>query len=191
MKQHEYDGTTPTLIGWFDDFEGEHAFTALSNFYEGEPLTIPHVSKKPFATGEHAYAAMKTLDADIFELVRTADSPGEAKYLGQNLRLRPDWEEVKYDAMLAVLRSKFTLDREEGRVLLSTRDALLIEGTHWKDQVWGVDLRDYSAPANHAPGRNWLGTLLMARRAELRAEQVYGKVAPTVHFNAIFVGRSR
>ena len=186
MKQHQYRNGLPQIIGWFDDFAGPHEFQALSNFYVGEPLVIELLDSVPFATGEHAFAAMKAVNRDEYEAIRDAPDPALAKALGRSCVLRDDWEAVKYDAMMAVLRAKFTLNRYEGTVLLNTKDALLIEGTHWRDQVWGVDLRDDSAPANHAPGRNWLGTLLMARRAELLAERLFGVKHPTGMFNTIF-----
>lgn len=174
----------PWVIAYFDDFNGHHSFEALSNFYIGEPIHMRLLSKHPFMTGEHAFAAMKTRTHDDFVQIREARSPGEAKALGRRCALRPDWEEVKLDAMMAVLRAKFTLEREEGRVLLSTGDALLIEGTQWGDEVWGVSLRRNDPFKSH--GRNWLGTLLMARRAELKAEDAFGYKHPTGEYNLLF-----
>jgi ribA/ribD-fused uncharacterized protein len=183
---HIFDeGGNPEVIAWFDDFDGVHDYMALSNFYEGEPLNIPWFSDEPFATGEHAFAAMKAVRRDEFKRIQKSRSPGEAKALGQACKLRPDWESVKYDVMLAVLREKFTLDRVEGRVLLSTGDALLIEGTYWEDMVWGVALFNDRNPLM-APGRNWLGTMLMARRAELKAERLFGHRHQTGAYNAVF-----
>lgn len=175
----------PKVIGWFDDFDGQHPYVALSNFYIGEPLEIPQIDCD-FMTGEHAFAYMKADTRDEANWIRNAFDPGEAKMRGRQCVLRRDWEAVKYDAMMAVLRAKFTLDRLEGEVLLSTGDALLVEGTFWGDRVWGVDLRDDQVYATHSPGRNWLGTLLMARRAELVAERMYNVSHPTGLFNALF-----
>jgi ribA/ribD-fused uncharacterized protein len=178
---------TPELIAWFDDFNDIHEFVALSNFYEGEPLFVPIVGFT-VPTGEHAFAAMKAFKNGVdgqLERIVNAASPGEAKALGQTCKLRPDWEAVKYDVMMAVLRAKFTLDRVEGEVLLSTGNALLIEGTYWDDRVWGVSLFSDRSPLT-APGRNWLGTLLMARRAELKAEQLFDIAHNTGAYNGIF-----
>ena len=175
----------PEVIGWFDDFDGEHPYRALSNFYIGEPIEIPEI-EGAWMTGEHAYQALKAASAEERERIRRANSPAQSKMLGNTCQLRSDWEAVKYDAMMAVLRAKFTLGREEGRVLRATGDALLIEGTFWQDTVWGVDLRDDTVYATHAPGRNWLGTMLMARRAELKAESLYNRHHPTGIFNALF-----
>lgn len=178
----------PIVIAWFDDFDGPHDFAALSNFYEGEPIAIKAWGDT-FKTGEHAFAAMKAYDeygkTVSYMQIRDANGPGGAKALGRVCRLRDDWEEVKYDVMMTVLRHKFTLDREEGKVLLQTGDALLIEGTFWGDHVWGVALGENSEPLAE-PGRNWLGTMLMARRAELRAETLFNVKAETGEYNGLF-----
>lgn len=160
----------PAAITYFDSFEGPNEWAFLSNFYVGEePLWW---NDKSYATGEHLYQAMKARTTKVHEKIRKAKYPGTAKARGQVCALRNDWEEIKYDVMRLTLKTKFTTAREEGELLLSTGDALLIEGTDWNDRVWGVarnsDRFDLWA------GRNWLGTLLMARRAELRAQRLFG-----------------
>lgn len=178
----------PQVIAWFDDFDGSQPFEALSNFYIGKPIRIREFGDR-FMTGEHAFAALKAFrdgqKTEEYRDIRDARSPGEAKYLGQKCRLRQDWEAVKYDVMMAVLRAKFTLDREEGNILLTTGDALLIEGTFWDDEVWGVALGNVESPFV-APGRNWLGTMLMARRAELKAEEFFGYKSDAGTYNGRF-----
>lgn len=156
-----------TRILWFDDFDDvpTNRYRFLSNFYVGEPIAL---AGDYFATGEHAFAAAKARTRKAYEMVRDAAGPGEAKSLGRRIPLREDWELVKYDVMAAVIRAKFTPRREEGRLLLETGDRLLIEGTYWGDTVWGTELGARWRRALPY-GRNWLGTLLMARRAELRA----------------------
>ena len=187
MIQRTADGEI-IAVAWFDDFFGENRFAALSNFYVGEPLLIPEWSSEPFMTGEHAFAAMKADYLDDFKLIQNAPGPDKAKMLGRNVRLRQGWEMIKLDVMMAILRTKFTLDRLEGEVLLSTDQALLLEGTYWDDEVWGVNLNKAASPY-HAPGRNWLGTLLMARRAELVIEQVHHCTHKTGVHNATFANR--
>lgn len=152
-------------IHWFDAFDGWNPHAFLSNFFEGEPIVI---GGYPYPTGEHAFQAYKTGDEKWFAAIASAKDAGTAKALGRRAPLRPDWELVKYDVMRLVVTHKFTLDREEGQLLLMTGDALLTEGTWWGDDVWGVCMHRTS-PFTGWPGRNWLGTLLMARRAELRA----------------------
>lgn len=176
----------PDIISYFDDFEGANEWSALSNFHQGAPL---HFGPYVFPTGEHMFQALKATTKRELQLVLSRPTPAEAKAQGKRLlRLRPDWERVKYDVMRLVLWCKFRPGREEHGVLLATGDALLVEGTTWGDRVWGVDLKagrkewerrkpelvgdtwDRGEGWLHAPGRNWLGTLLMARRAELYAE---------------------
>lgn len=179
----------PLVIAWFDDFDGPHKYAALSNFYVGEPIGMTRVWGDSFMTGEHAFAAMKAFGEDgktrAYEQIRDSGGPAEAKQRGRVCNLREDWEAVKYDVMMTVLRHKFTLDRVEGDVLMSTGDSLLIEGTYWNDHVWGVALNDDANPLK-APGRNWLGTMLMARRSELRAEQLFDYASDAGVYNGLF-----
>jgi len=183
------DLNAPGRIMWFDDLgTGNPEYRFLSNFYEGVPIEMP--DGQVFATGEHAFAAYKAAHPAAFAAIQGATSPGEAKSMGRKCTLRPDWEAVKYDVMAAVIRSKFGAGREEATLLLRTGDALLVEGTYWGDRVWGVDLKSYAdrEVAHLAPGRNWLGTLLMARRAELRALTVHGYCPDTETHNYEFFG---
>jgi ribA/ribD-fused uncharacterized protein len=163
----------PHVISWFDDFDTpDNEWRFLSNFYVGEPIIFGDYVA---LTGEHLFQAMKARDGLHFRKILATPTPSAAKAEGRHLLgLRPDWEKVKYDVMRVVLALKFRLSREEGRRLLATDNALLVEGTHWGDKVWGVALdkvEDEPGQSWHtSPGRNWLGTLLMARRAELFAE---------------------
>lgn len=170
------------LIDWFDDgadLESDPAgtrtntFRFLSNFYPDEPFELdaslisplwdfPHPIR--FATGEHAFQAAKAVNPIAFEAIAGARTPAGAKAGGRRCTLRSDWEAVKYDVMREVLAAKFAPDTLCADLLELTGNAMLVEGTWWNDRVWGVDLR-----LPDRPGRNWLGTLLMARRAELRA----------------------
>ncbi len=186
----------PGLIAYFDDFRepevADYEWRVLSNFYQGDPIKAwlygpdGKLTEYSFATGEHMFAALKAATWDDFFEVMESFGPSAAKSIGRSIELREDWESIKYDAMAFVLRLKFTLDREEGEWLLRTGDALLIEGTHWNDSVWGVQISRHASDPLKAYGRNWLGTLLMARRAELVAEKAYGVAASTVTANWLF-----
>lgn len=174
----------PAVISYFDSFEGPNEYAFLSNFWQGAaPL---HFKGRTYATGEHMFQAFKARNRHDHEVIAASPSAAEAKANGRHLlRLRPDWERVKYDVMRLVLATKFAKGREEAPLLLATGDALLIEGTQWGDRVWGVDLKAARKALENmgegpvwqpgegwevAPGRNWLGVLLMARRAELVGE---------------------
>ena len=137
----------------------DHPF---SNYYaapaEYEGLT--------FTTGEGAFQAAKTLDIAARRAFVSID-PGAAKGKGRKLELRPDWEDVKYQVMLNVLRSKFH-DPVLRKMLLDTRDRLIIEDTTgWHDNVWG-DCR--CEKCQNIQGMNLLGKALMSLRTSLRME---------------------
>ena len=126
-------------------FDGEHRF--LSNFYYHEDgFTL-----------EHYYQAAKCVDPRAAARIMEADSPGQAKRMGQRVELRPDWEDVKLIIMARLVNKKFDKPRME-RLLIATVPHVLIEGNTWGDRFWGqVD----------GEGENWLGRLLMLKRSSL------------------------
>lgn len=156
---------TSPLPGAVRRFAGNWA--ALSNF---SPHPV-HFEGHWYPSGEHAYAAAKTLDPSGRETVRAASSPAEAKRLGRRLTLRPGWNEsVRYTAMRTVLASKFQ-QQEPRDVLMRTGSMLLIEGNNWHDNTWGDCT--CGRPACSATGMNLLGWMLMETRLTL------GGVVPT------------
>jgi len=132
-------------------FTDEYAF--LSNFF---PCSL-------FAGGtlEHAYQACKCVDPQERAAILAAPTAGRAKRLGSQCRLRPDWEQIKDQVMLDLLRVKFSLPELRQR-LLATGDAPLEEGNQWNDRYWGI------CPAGSGDGLNRLGTLLMQVRDETK-----------------------
>lgn len=134
-----------------DNFDGKYAF--LSNFYES-PMTIQDIT---YPTNEHFFQAMKTLDLLERKKIASAQTPGQAKRLGRQVKLRWDWESVKEDTMLIGLRYKFS-NPDLKEKLLATGDEELVEGNWWGDQYWGVC---------DGIGKNKLGKLLMKVREEL------------------------
>lgn len=133
-------------------FDGEYKF--LSNFFSAEV----EFEGKVYPSSEHAYQAAKVLDEEIREEIRTASSASKSKRLGKVVKLRPDWEEVKYDTMLAIVRDKFNRHADLAEQLLATGNAELIEGNTCGDKIWGV---------YNGEGTNWLGKILMQVRSEL------------------------
>ena len=140
-------------------FEGEHSF--LSNFAH-RPIII---KGKTWVTVEHIFQAAKTLDENIREQIRLAPTPGIAKQMGRKVHLRSDWEQIKQDIMLKSVRLKFRLSPGLKEQLLSTKDAVLIEGNTWHDNVWG-DCR--CSKCQEIKGENLLGQILMQVREELK-----------------------
>ena len=135
-------------------FSGEHRF--LSNFWPVEiemppRWRLPEDSGLKYLSTEHAFHAVKTLDADDRRWVRLAGNASEAKKRGHRVVLRPDWDAVKLDVMWDLTVEKFSQPALRAR-LLATGDAELIEGNHWGDTFWGVC---------RGEGSNYLGRILM------------------------------
>ena len=82
-------------------FDGEYAF--LSNFYPS-PFTHDGIM---YPTNEHFFQAMKTLDIKQRQAIANASTPGQAKRMGRQVNLRPDWETSKEHVMELGLKLKF------------------------------------------------------------------------------------
>lgn len=114
---------------------------------------------------EHAYQAAKSVDDGVRKTIRDQPTPAEAKRIARRISLRPDWESVKLDVMLSLLREKFASEPERS-ILLSTGGEMLVEVNWWGDRFWGmVD----------GVGENNLGKLLMQVRCELAMEVLDGQ----------------
>ena len=88
----------------------------------------------------------------------------DAKKLGRDLTLLPDWEKVKVRLMYEIFMCKFMQNSELRDKLLATGDCILIEGNLWGDHYWGmVD----------GFGENHLGLILMDIREKLRLNRAF------------------
>lgn len=134
------------------EFQGEHRW--LSNFWPA-PVLLDGVL---FPSIEHAYQAAKTHPSQR-EPFRHCTA-GQAKRLGRTVEIRADWEQVKVPTMRSLVEQKFTHGTDLGEKLKATGDGKIVEGNHWGDVFWG---------ACKGRGQNWLGRLLMERRAFLQA----------------------
>jgi hypothetical protein len=122
-----------------EGFFGEYHF--LSNFSEEGGV-------KP--TVEHWFQAGKAARAGDGEAIMASDTPNEAKWLGQWIDLRSDWEEIKVGFMRELLYEKFEKPTIQAK-LIATHPRVLIETNDWGDDFWG----DCSGN-----GKNVLGELL-------------------------------
>jgi predicted NAD-dependent protein-ADP-ribosyltransferase YbiA (DUF1768 family) len=125
---------------------------------------------------------------EYFQLIASCDSPQKAKNMGgqvispraerwwinkkrpelgyvndavrrfSHLQIRSDWKEAMEEVMRKALWAKFTQHQSLRELLLSTKDAVIIEDSPF-DGYWGRG-RDGS-------GKNRLGFLLMELRAKL------------------------
>jgi len=143
--------TQQGIFGFF----GPYRF--LSNFH----FVDVELDGVVYRTTEHAYQAAKTIDPEIRERFQRLTAPRDARRLGQQIEIRPDWESVKYEVMYDLNLQKFS----KGPLLwdlLMTGDSYLEETNTWGDQYWGVC---------NGKGQNNLGKILMAIRSELRWAQ--------------------
>ena len=135
-----------------NEFRGKYYF--LSNFY-----SVP--VKHGFLTFTNTEAAFHSEKCPVRAGEFTKLNPSEAKRLGRRVRLRSDWEQVKDQVMLDVVRAKFDQHPDLAQKLLATGDEELVEGNDWGDIYWGV---------YKGHGKNMLGKIRMRVRAELRGE---------------------
>ena len=138
-------------------------FGCFSNF---TPCTFVFDSVT-YHNAEAAWQAQKTLD--LTERSKFAEyTASTAKRAGRRVRLRPDWESVKYGLMVAVCYEKFKQNPYFMEVLLSTEDEEIVEDTTgWHDNIWGNC--DCPRCANKV-GQNLLGKALMEVRERLSNE---------------------
>jgi ribA/ribD-fused uncharacterized protein len=144
-------------------FVGDYRF--LSNFYPA-PITYKGID---YPTTEHAYQAQKsTKNSDKLTIAATA-TPAKAKVAARMLKRRSNWDKIKVEVMLDVLRLKFEPGSDLAKKLLATNNAKLYEGNTWGDIFWGV---------YEGKGENKLGKLLMQVRKELRKNGLIPKDDP-------------
>lgn len=139
--------TKPLLV---DSFRGEHSF--LSNFHL--------CSLYPYSSAEAAFQAAKCAD-DSERILFQSLTPSQAKKEGRRVKLRPDWDAVKVDIMLEILKDKFDRNPELKNKLMMLEGYELVEGNTWHDNFWG-DCK--CSRCADKPGLNMLGKLLMALR---------------------------
>ena len=144
------------ILGFF----GPYRF--LSNFHQC-PVYFEGVL---YPSTENAFMAAKTLNLEERKQFEDIE-PKEAKAIGRKIQLRSDWEEVKFDVMLAVCFDKFYRNKSIRQKLLDTGDAYLEETNHWGDLIWGAN--------EFGEGKNSLGQILMHLRDVFRRQLIVGK----------------
>ena len=140
------------MINKIDNFRGEYYF--LSNFYNSK-FTYRGLE---YLNAEAAFQSMKCIKiADRKSFTNLA--PNDAKKLGRRVRLRDDWEDIKYTVMEEIVYEKFNQNLDLQAKLLNTGNAELIEGNTWGDTCWGIC---------NGVGKNMLGQILMRVRTQLK-----------------------
>jgi ribA/ribD-fused uncharacterized protein len=138
----------------------ERPFGAFSNLFR-RPIVFEGTT---YPTAEHAYQAGKPSKAAVREWILSAPTPALAAMAAHGLYVWdvvPNWAQIKFDRMRAVLRSKFDQHDDLKELLLSTGEARLVEaGTvnNAVNRLWGEV---------EGKGQNMLGVMLMELRGEL------------------------
>ena len=151
MKLHGLD--TETQVFFY-----EQDFYVLSNFSSFKV----EIEGIVFDTSEQAYHWYKfTNRPDIQEKILKVRSAHDAFKLANNFKDQriSNWDEIKVDVMLKVLRAKVNQHPYVRRKLLDTGNRELIENS-WRDDVWGW--------GHKKSGQNLLGKCWMEIRAELK-----------------------
>lgn len=161
-------------------YDPKKQYGIFSN-YHATPVVINGIK---YATTEHYFQAMKFMgpnatsrELEYSRLIASQNTPNKAKILAgqkvkggykwrtdlnpiiqqyQDVVIRSDWEEVKYNVMRAAVMNKFLQNPD---VLLSTGDAVLVEASP-KDYIWGI--------GKDGSGKNALGIILMETRYVIR-----------------------
>jgi len=142
----------------------EKPYGAFSNLYKREII----FEGEAFETAEHAYQAGKPRKPEVRQWLMAAPSPSLLAMAAHGLYVwdvSPEWSKNKFDRMKRVLRAKYTQHDDLRELLLSTRDARLVESATVNNAVnrlWGEV---------NGVGQNKLGVFLMEIREELSAEQ--------------------
>lgn len=136
-------------------FSGKYEF--LSNFF---PCYVTY-DGDVYSSVERAFQAAKCLNKSDRIRFQVIGTNADAKKLGRQVDLRPDWETLKVDIMYQLLKSKFQNNAELRNKLVDTGDSRLVEGNQHGDTFWGV---------YKGNGKNMLGNLLERVRSEIREE---------------------
>ena len=118
-----------------------------------------------YKSSEAAWQAQKTINAEE-RVSFTSLEAGASKRKGRSVKLRTDWELVKYKLMVEICYAKFSQHPELAEILLSTGNEELVENTTgWHDNTWG----NCECPrCVNKVGKNLLGKALMEVREQLR-----------------------
>lgn len=139
----------------------EKPYGVFSNLYR-RAITF---EERIYPTSEHAYQAGKARKPEVRDWLMAAPSPALLAMAAHGLYqwdIAPDWSKVKFDRMRAVLLAKFTQHPDLAKILLETKDAVLIETAtvdNAVNRLWG------EVPGKG--GKNMLGIMLMEVREHL------------------------
>lgn len=132
-------------------------------------------------SSEHLYQAMRfTHEAEIQREVLQAKSPMNSKQISRewDALTRPDWMDIRVDAMRWALRTKLAQHVSRfGSLLKSTRTCAIVEWSR-HDAFWGAGPVDKET----VHGANVLGRLLTELREEFIKNEEAARIIPAPEF---------
>ena len=135
-----------------NQFRGDNFY--LSNMYQCKVPMCINGKIYQFSSVEAAFQAHKDPErAKEFVGIYGKD----AKRLGRQVNIRPDWETIKDNIMRDCIKSKFKHNPELATKLKNT-EGLIAENNTWGDRYWGIC---------GGVGQNKLGQILMEERDSL------------------------
>lgn len=105
------------------DFHNE--FYWLDNMYL---VSVDWSRNVVFNSTEQGFVYFKTTNLATRKEILTIGDPYEVKALGRAMKMRPDWDNIKYGVMYELVRQKFHQHPKLRKKLLATGDRVLIEG---------------------------------------------------------------
>lgn len=133
--------------------------TLIAPAYAGTDLRAR--SRATYQCRERYYQGAKAMSRSEHDWVIAPTDTWEAKARGQVVKLRPDWEEVKYEIMVEGIRAECEQHEDFAQLLRLTGDRQIAEDSP-TDFIWGI--RDERGGMT---GENLLGKALMEVRAEI------------------------
>ena len=146
-----------SICGFFKEYRYLSSFHVCEFFWNGIM----------WSSSEHAYQASKLESKEDMKKFSKLSTPKDAKIAGGLIRIREDWDDVKYHIMYSIVKAKFEQNPDIKEKLLSTGTAYLEETNTWHDTIWGVC---------DGKGLNWLGKIVMAVRDEFAHELLLSQI---------------
>lgn len=183
IKEGRPEGQVAAGNGWFGIPGAIYFYNRSEPYFEFTNFAEYKISLdgKQWPTSEHYYQAQKFYSDQTFKgsniwdyIIKHPKASDVFNYVnpGQGAkapRVRNDWKAISIPVMLKAVRAKFNEHQKLKNLLLTTRDAILVENAGKKDNFYGA--------GENGMGQNLLGQILMRVRDELS-----GKIDPDEDF---------
>ena len=132
----------------------------FSNFFPS-PITVENIT---YSSVEEYFQCQKAEACDREDLIshiRSLEDPAQQKRLTNNLE-SPKWLQSRCATMTTAVRAKFTQNDHLKKLLLHTKDKILVEASP-HDKFWGAGLSTKDRNIDNPdmwPGENHLGRIL-------------------------------